>query len=71
MVGMSALQGRNMGMGHGVIPPQLLVVEIHFIGILENTLLEKINLLKDTQGMAGMKLDLAPHHANGLTKGVD
>lgn len=71
MVGMSALQGWDMWMRHWIIPPQLLVMKIGFIGILENTLLEEINLLKDTQFMSSAKRNLTSHNADGLTNGVD
>lgn len=71
MVGMGALQCWDMRMGHRVIPPQLLIVEINFVGILENTLLQEIDLLKDTQCMVSVKLNFASHRANGLTNRVD
>lgn len=66
MVWMRALQGRNMGMRHRIIPPQLLVVEINFVGILEDTRLKEIDLLKDTQRMSRMKGNLTAHDANRL-----
>ena len=46
-------------MGHRIIPPHLLVMEVNFVGIFENALFEKIDLLKNTQRVPSMKLDLA------------
>lgn len=45
-------------MGHGIIPPHLLVMVVNFVGILENTLFEEIDLFKNTQGVSSVKLDL-------------
>lgn len=52
------LQFWNVWMGHGIIPPHLLVMVVNFVGILENTLFEEIDLFKNTQGVSSVKLDL-------------
>jgi hypothetical protein len=44
---MGALQLGYVGMRHRVIPPKLYIVLVYLVGVLEDTLGEKINLLKD------------------------
>ena len=71
VVRMRALQFRYVGVWHRVVPPNLFILFVQFIGILENPLRKKVDLLKNAHRIPGLETNLAAHDPYRLANGVN